>query len=198
MSFLVIGITGKAGAGKDTIADHLVQKYGFAKYGFADPLKKVVCAAFDLHPKQVNDPDEKEKIDNFWSVSPRQMLQFVGTELFRDHADKLVPGLGSNFWVARAIKRITQLENLGYPGVVINDVRFKNEADLIVNDHGGVLIRVVREGIKAVGIPNHISEAGFDTDHYGDSYVVIYNTGSKQQLYEEVDNLYTDKLFDLQ
>ncbi len=42
----LIGITGRAGAGKDTVADYLVENYDFVKRGFADPLYEEVSAAF--------------------------------------------------------------------------------------------------------------------------------------------------------
>ena len=38
---MIIALTGKKGCGKDTIANYLVEKYGFINYGFADPIKEV-------------------------------------------------------------------------------------------------------------------------------------------------------------
>jgi len=44
----IIGLTGKAGVGKDTVADALVELYGFTKYGFADPLYKEVAYSYGV------------------------------------------------------------------------------------------------------------------------------------------------------
>lgn len=45
---LIIGLAGQAGVGKDTIADYLVQHYGFVKFAFSDGLYWEVQRAFGL------------------------------------------------------------------------------------------------------------------------------------------------------
>jgi dephospho-CoA kinase len=37
---MLIGLSGKAGAGKDTVADYLVRCYKFQRMAFADPMKR--------------------------------------------------------------------------------------------------------------------------------------------------------------
>ena len=45
---MLIGICGKAGAGKDTVGDFLIQNYGFNKIALADPIKRLVKDIFVL------------------------------------------------------------------------------------------------------------------------------------------------------
>lgn len=59
MSRTVIGLTGKLKSGKSTIADHLVDRRGFARVRFAGPLKRM-SAAFGLTHDEI-EGDLKEK-----------------------------------------------------------------------------------------------------------------------------------------
>ena len=45
---MIIGITGKAGAGKDTVADYLISHEGFKKIALADPIKRLVKDVFEI------------------------------------------------------------------------------------------------------------------------------------------------------
>lgn len=189
MSFQLIGITGKAGAGKDTIGQWFEEE-GFYPYQFSEPLKKVCAEAFGIYIGNFRGTlQEKEAIDQYWNVSHRQMLQYVGTELFRTHMEELIPGVGSDFWIRRAYKEYERVKNSAHTGMVITDVRFKNEGDLIVKN-GGLLIEVVRDGLPAVGIAGHVSEAGFDKSSYGDAYALLSNNGSIAELWDHVEHVY--------
>jgi hypothetical protein len=164
----LIGIHGKAGAGKDTIAIYLNAFYKDVwAEKFADPLKDACSHAFGIPREYFDDPELKEIVNTYWSVSPRQIAQFVGTEMFRDGVRQLLPNVGNDFWVERLIGKLSGqllLENEGeyYEGdtIVIPDVRFQNEVDFITN-RGGVIICVERSGHDGnVGISGHSSEAG--------------------------------------
>lgn len=129
---VLIGLMGYKHAGKDTFADYLVQKYGFQKYAFADPVKQICKIMFRLEQEQLDDPTAKETLDRRWGMTPRQMMQRVGTDMVRRVWD-------DDFWVRNMDMRVQQ----DHPGrVVVSDVRFQNEAEW-VRQNKGILVRVV-------------------------------------------------------
>lgn len=141
---MIIGITGLKGAGKDSVAEVLINEFGYHKMAFADTLKDMVAVAFGWDRKMLEgttpeDREVREKPDEFWSkelgrqFSPRNALEIFGTNLLRDH-------FYINFWIACLKKR---LKDLGYDKVVITDVRFANEIKAI-RELGGEIWRVTR------------------------------------------------------
>lgn len=162
----LIGISGKAGVGKDTLADYLVGEYGFVRYGFADPIKRLLEELFDWRPRDWDDRIWKEGpvigyitrekgLNDF--KSPRQLAQWLGTEVGRKT-------FGQDCWVDVFERwyrgRWQQMDirgkmNKGF--VVIPDVRFENEA-LRIRELGGTIIHLTRPGVTPVSA--HESEAG--------------------------------------
>ena len=147
---LIIGLVGNIGSGKDTLANILVESFGFQKTSFAAGLKDVVASAFGWPREKIegDTPENREwreKPDEWWSarlgriITPRLMLQNWGTDLVRKH-------FSDDFWIANCERRIQSLlEQLNF--VVISDVRFPNEAKCI-KDMGGFVIRVCRELVE--------------------------------------------------
>ena len=127
----MIGLVGKKGSGKDTMADFLVSDYGYRKLAMADPLKKACKILFDFSDAQLSDHQEKERVDERWGISPRQAFQTMGTDLIRKH-------IFDDFWLRRADMEVGHYleENM-----VVSDIRFPNEAQWVKN-HGGILIRI--------------------------------------------------------
>lgn len=139
---MIIGVVGFIGSGKGTVADILVNKKDFTKISFADSVKDATAAIFGW-PRGLleGDTDEsrdfREKRDEWWSektgkhITPRNMLQLIGTEAGRDviHPD---------LWVLSVERKIGMYKN-----VVIPDVRFPNEMKFI-QDMGGFVVRVRR------------------------------------------------------
>jgi hypothetical protein len=68
---MIIGITGKAGAGKDTAADVLVERFNFVKVALADPLKRICKDAFDFSDEQLWGPSEKRNEPDTRYLRPR-------------------------------------------------------------------------------------------------------------------------------
>lgn len=136
---MIVGICGLIGAGKDTIADYLVEKHKFKKLSFADKLKDSVSAMFDwdrslLDGKTDESRSWREKEDEFWSkemnmsITPRLVLQKFGTECMRD-------GFYDGIWVSLAKKKLIDNPDVKW---VIPDVRFENEANMIKEIGGEV------------------------------------------------------------
>jgi len=171
---MIIGIGHKARSGKDTIAYHLMGKYGFARRAFADSLKEAAQVIFRLSQEQMNG-NHKEDTDSRWKCSPRQIMQTFGTECMR-HC------FGENIWV-----KSLRAYMLQYPDVlhwVIPDVRFKNEAEAI-KQWGGILWRVDRP--EAL-ISLHESEKALDGYRRWDR--IFVNDKSPQELLRQVDEVF--------
>ncbi len=140
----IIAICGFQGAGKDTLANILVEKHGFVKLSFAGTLKDVVSCVFSwdremLEGATPESRSQREVVDEWWSkrlnipgLTPRWVLQNFGTELFRNHFHQ-------DIWIACVEKKILSNKN-----VVITDCRFPNEIDSIKN-LGGKLIHIYRK-----------------------------------------------------
>lgn len=76
---MIIGICGKAGTGKDTIADVLVKDYGFVKVAFADVLKRVCKDIFQFSDEQLWGPSDKRN-----EPDPRYLRRKAGAHGWRD------------------------------------------------------------------------------------------------------------------
>lgn len=147
----IIGLTGKAGVGKDTVADYLVANHGFRKYSLAGPLKEML----KVIGVDCDNRETKELPHHVFGVSPRRMAQTLGTEWMRDC-------VATDGWLRLAdqhIKTTMELENLAdvpsVKGIVFSDVRFENEADFI--RQRGTLVHVMRD---VAAVEAHPSEAG--------------------------------------
>lgn len=141
---LIIGLHGRAGAGKDTAADFLPDY--FCKLAFAKPLKDSAKVLFNFTDKQLYDPIEKEKVDQTWNKSPRQILQWLGTDILRNN-------IGTDFFLKHMKQRI---EQSSYNCFVVVDIRFPNEAKFI-KDMGGIIIEVARNKTGTIH-SNHETE----------------------------------------
>ncbi len=184
----VIGITGKMRSGKDTTSEWLVNQYGYVHLSFAAPLKRVCGTLFNFDHDQLYGNKKNVKDDRWYGITPREVLQFVGTELFRNNMGRLLPEIKNNFW-AECLKREVIVKLKEGKSVVVSDVRFPNEAEVLRQIHKSTKIyRVNREnrGVDgAVAAQLHSSETemnGIVCDHE------IENNGTLRELYGKVDD----------
>lgn len=157
---MLIGLTGAAGAGKDTAAAHLQQSHGFLRLALADPLYRMVSAMTGLPVEQLADRSVKETHIAWVGASPRRLLQTLGTEWGRGT-------LGDDIWIKGLLRRIDKYKAIvKSASIVVTDVRFANEAEAI-RSRGGRIVEIVRP-VALAGVPDearqHSSEAGVPDD----------------------------------
>lgn len=185
----VIALTGRARAGKDTVAAMILDTYpGRAvRQGFADKLKVSAARALGLAGA---DGDlialmDRMKTDGGLGVciaqeipiehiSGRQFLQWYGTEAHRDV-------FSDDFWIDAVLPvRDGALARDDADLIVIPDARFENEAERI-RSVGGEIWRIERSA--ADGVFTHVSEAGLPA---GVVTRTIANDGTLDDLRERV------------
>lgn len=186
---VVIGISGIKGSGKDTIADHLVEHHNFIKVSFADVLKDGCKAIFGFNDRQLYG-DLKEVIDDNWGITPRQAMQFVGTDLFRNQIKLLMPWIKDTFWIQCTLNKIKQIQEnteTCNKNIVIADIRFENEVDA-VKQINGKIINITRDNLTYNDACEHESEKYIDHLDYDHK---IYNNSSFTSLYLATENVLT-------
>ncbi len=172
----VIGLAGLKGSGKDLAGAYLVERYGFVRKSFAEPLKESAAAALNVPVEwfetDKNDPNAKviyDRGNETVVLTVREYLQRYGTEAHRDV-------FGKGFWTDQLI---SQLDGTN---VVITDMRFLNETQA-VKDAGGYTFLIDRPAVKGSG-DTHASEE-LPPDDLID--YVVKNEGSIQDLYDALD-----------
>lgn len=179
----LIGITGKARAGKDTFAAGLT-KLGFSRAAFADALKEVTALIADESVDLYHRHETKDNYSPGLGMTRRQGLQLLGTEGIRKV-------LGPDVWASRTLR---QWARYNYPDTVVSDVRFDNEADLIIAN-GGFIVRIVRPGNDGL-----TGEAGAHSSEHGVSedrvLITIVNDGTKKDLWKKAEEFIVDLRFD--
>lgn len=163
-----VGIAGAAGSGKDTVADYLALM-GYQKVSFALPLKKALSVMFETDFVNMSRED-KEKPLKTLGVTPRRLMQTLGTEWGRQIIDEDV-------WV-KALDMHIQAQP-PWQCFVVPDVRFPNEVQWI-RDNGGILIFLERSG--AVPVEAHASEGGV-SPYAAD--VILKNDGTIAQIQQQ-------------
>ena len=158
----VIGVTGKKRHGKDEVARHLVENWGFTRMALADELKQMVLdldplvvvpdshtVGTDLHASEVYRLSvlvERFGMEAAKEVPEvRRLLQVFGTEVIRNRDE--------DFWLRVMLNKVER----GPVNIVIPDVRFDNEAEF-VHQLGGIVVQVTRPGLDDGDA--HASEAG--------------------------------------
>lgn len=173
---MIIGLSGYARSGKDTVAGMLIGIHGYERVAFADKIREflleidplVMHNGMDFRLQDIVESKgwEDAKTD-FPEV--RRLLQDLGVG-----ARKL---FGKDFWVQQAMREATNLKT------VITDVRFKNEAEMI-KANGGKIWRINRIGVTATNA--HESETQMDDWEFDG---VITNNSDMPNLIKQIRTL---------
>lgn len=206
---MIIGVCGLIGAGKDTIADYLVNIHQFRRESFANTLKDAVSSVFGwdrelLEGRTRHSREWREQRDEWWSsrlgmeITPRWVLQYWGTEVVRK-------SFHDDTWIASVENKLRKTTD----DIVISDCRFPNEIKAI-KSAGGIVVRVQRgpepEWYKLAEAVNagprnmtwttskialdkfniHASETAWIGTNFD---AVIDNNGTMDHLYRQINDL---------
>jgi len=146
----LLGICGRKGSGKSTAAQVLLDA-GWKRVKFADPLKNML-RVIGLDDRHIEGDLKELPCDLLGGKTPRWAMQSLGTEWGRNC-------IFPDFWMSLARREIALVLAQGY-SVVVDDVRFDNEADMIRELGGSVLL--IKRGPDAP--IEHESEKGVTPD----------------------------------
>lgn len=204
MGLINVALSGKAGAGKTTVANYLVQQRGYARVSFAEPLKLAIGKF--VAPMVYRDRCRREQCSNFphgeaicpdcpiyeMPLAPMELVAWVNRN--KDTLRPLLQACGTalreivspDYWVDQALVSVAKFNAAGF-AVVIDDVRYRNEAEALFRADFS-LIRLVRtqQHYAANNSPvldgdraNHASET--DLDHYPMD-LIVENNGTAENL----------------
>lgn len=157
---MILGISGRKGSGKTTIIDFLKDRLinEYEIHNFADSLKIIVGKLFVPYGTIIKGMDTKDWIEqnkntvlSDLNVTVRQLLQMFGTDIVRN----IWPDAWLNAWLNR-LPPLTGPQRVRW--VLVGDVRFQNEVD-IIQAMGGKVIRLTRDPYPE---DTHTSEVDLD------------------------------------
>jgi hypothetical protein len=184
----LIGITGFARSGKDTLGTYLSERSGIDTYALASPIKRIVNTLFGWDERHSDgDLKESDVIARLTKDSVIQTILLMDSYLgdfldnkadsIRELLDVLDSNSGGLISPRKAYQllgteggrsidsqiwlKVMQQELIRNGSLIVTDVRFDNEAQW-VRDNGGTVIKVEREDARPVNF--HSSENGVDDD----------------------------------
>jgi hypothetical protein len=208
---MLISVSGRARSGKDTLAKTMIEKFGFQKISFADSLKEIASASFEIPLNYFHDDNLKDsplplpvyvtelhlerlvtnligagcaitqnQINEINSkglglifVSPRNLLQIVGTDLCRNI-------LGDTVWIDIFKKKVLAAEG----NFIVPDARFLNERK-VVKELGGYNFLILRPSLAPIPESAHESELLGISEELID--VTILNDSTVNSLQMEIE-----------
>lgn len=188
---MIIGLSGKARSGKTTLADYLVKTHGFVKINFKDALidemvvrlpdvlEKLLWNEFIVDDEGID--RQCYEIKDLFRYKPpimRALMQNYGTDVRRKDND--------NYWVDKWHEKVTTALSLGR-NIVVDDVRFLNEADA-VKLQGGLVAQIRRSDVTNTG--EHQSEREMDLIDF--DHIIPCSKGDFDCLYNKAEEILKD------
>lgn len=187
MVLQLIFLSGYNRCGKDTLANHLSTQYGFTHMKISQPLKDSLKVLFNLTDDQLEN-NSKDEIDTQWGVTPRDIMKFIGTDIFQFKINELLPHKGRNFWIDLLLNTIKSKYLNTDSKIVVSDLRFTHEY-LAVRDFMNMyselvdvkLVKIVHVGAtRLYQQDKHNSE----TEHLQFQYdIILENEKNKKDVF---------------
>ena len=179
----IILLNAPPNTGKDTIADYVVEKYGFTKEQFKTPLFTIAAALLGMPLEdfllKYQDRQWKESKHSLLGISIRELLIKISEEWTK-------PLLGNRAFGVLAAERMQH--NTNY---IFSDSGFIEELDPIVEKFGAeniIVVRIMREGCSYAGDSRgylkyeHLLGMGVETP-------LFINNGTKEDMFKYFDEL---------
>jgi len=173
MNKVIYLIGGKAGSGKDTMADYMCKNYGCKRLAYADALKDYTSEKYNIDRNLFDTQDGKMKVIkvNDSELTIRQLLINVSLE------KKLT---NENLWIDIVIQQILDSDK---EFIVISDFRYPAEYFELTKKFNYVsTIKIVRDNVKLI---NDHSETALDTFDFD---CIIDNNSDVNSLYSTLDS----------
>lgn len=175
---MIISLTGNMGVGKDTMADYLVEYYGFVKVSMADPFKRIAKDVYEFSDEQLwgpsaarNQDDKRYPRADGTYLSARIVTQLLGNELSRlaypetwiVYMQRVVEKIrAGQFYSEKRGTYEVPGKKSPYQGIIVSSCRFRNEIEA-VKTMGGTTVRLKRpalpvENFLTTGLKNHVTE----------------------------------------
>ena len=170
----VIYLTGgKAGSGKDTMADYLCKNYGCKRLAYADALKDYTSEKYNIDRNLFDTQEGKMKVIkvNDSELTIRQLLINVSLEKKINN---------ENLWIDIVIQKILDSDN---EFIVISDFRYPAEYYELTKKFDNVsTIKIVRNNVNLINDHSETALDAFDFD------CIIYNNSDLKSLYSTIDS----------
>lgn len=194
---MILAFAGRKRSGKTTLAKLLQEEENAIIITIADFLKHLCCDlmnisyqeliekkdngyTFDIIPDKrwfeiiskrtnINIEDVRKELENKHITSIRELLQVIGTDVIRKYNE--------NWHVNKMIEEIKSYSNDKL--IVIDDVRFPNEREAILNLSGDVFF-IVRPNISEVS--NHSSETALKWQDFDNRHIIINDNITEDKL----------------
>lgn len=174
---MIIGFKGYKQSGKTTAAKYLTSEHGFKKASFKDGL---IAEMIDNLPDTLNALclEYSMQINELFEKKPhimRTLMQNYGTDVRRKD--------NPNYWVDIWNTTVANLEG----NVVVDDVRFENEADA-VRLAGGIIVHIANVDLEQTD--SHVSETEM-SDIEAD-FTIECKTGDLDCIYKNIESILQD------
>jgi hypothetical protein len=215
---VIVGIGGKARHGKDSIANVLVDKFGYVRISVADPLKSILSQAFEIPLGYFYDGNLKDKdFDKPFVLTSQNLVMLenllqevtaANTDSLYDHIGKELKSprvmmqyvgtdmcrkIDNNIWVNNFKKFLQRMPQDA--AVVCADTRYPEERS-VIKELGGWLFWVDRPNFET-DVAVHESEQSYGDP---DSYDVIFNNDKdlsklESNVFSYINYMFPKKVF---
>lgn len=178
--FSIVALAGYAGSGKTTASNYFIDR-GYHVLSFATPIKTVLSLVYDVPLEHFINPELKAQPHiNLNGKTPRQAMQLIGTEGFRNLIDVYT-------WTKHLERSADKYmrQNPTCSGICIDDLRFDSEYEMLRHHNATILYIEVPDQLKPF---NHQSENELEAMRGKADGLIINDMSSVKKLHNTISD----------